>query len=455
MTPQILPLGLINLGTILKNNGFEVNLIDFLAEKEPTLRNLSNVLKQDEFLLKFRKFNPDIVGITTYTENYLIALTIAQLVKNEDPNVTLCIGGPHVTFQVEECLSNNQFIDIVVRGETEHIITDLVKYISKHKELKEIDNIGWRENSIIKFSNSFTQPNLENVPAPDLNLIKGKYYSPNLLHVEFSRGCPFHCVFCSLAPFSSNKVRYFPIRRMLNCIEEFQAKYKEYHFFVTDPTFMINPKLIEQFLLELKRSNLQLPEWNFQTRVDLINKDLLIKLKGANADQVTLGIEDIHDNVLKMIRKTQSFDQLERGIKTLKELGFSAHSNFIIGLPSQTRKQALENISYADKLDRFNFSVIRPFPGTPIFNQPEDFGLKILTKQWDLYTTYEFVMDSVTFPLAEQIEVRELAVRHQMEVYRARDLFNIWELAESNRLFNDGFDKWYEEWKENHYSGWS
>ena len=121
MTAQMLPLGLINLGTILKNNGIDVKIVDFLAEKDENsiaeFQFLPKVLTPEEFLQKFKKYDPDIVGITSYTENYHIALKVAQMCKRENPNIRIMLGGPHVTFQVKECLENNPFIDLIALGE--------------------------------------------------------------------------------------------------------------------------------------------------------------------------------------------------------------------------------------------------------------------------------------------------------------------------------------------------
>jgi anaerobic magnesium-protoporphyrin IX monomethyl ester cyclase len=455
MTPPVIPLGLINLGTILLDHGCDVKLLDCMAEKENELRYLPDVLSPKELLRDVKKFAPDIIGITSCTENYPIALAIAQLCKKEDTNVKILLGGSHVSFQARECLTNHAFIDAVAIGETEHVIIDIIEGLSGKRALENIPNLAYRANQAIKAEDSMTVPMLKTISAPNLDLIKHKHYPSYLCHVEFSRGCPYKCNFCSVNPFSNNQVRYFPISRIMECLSSYAEFFKDFHFFVTDPTFLLNHKQILRFVEELKAAKFQLPLWDFQTRVDLLSREILGVLKKINAYEITLGIEDIHDSVLQIIGKDQTISQVERAIKLIGELGLKSHSNFIIGLPTQTKDQALETITYASKLDRFNFSTIKPFPGTPLFTKPKAFGMAILTKNWEKYNSFEIVMDSHAFPIHNQEQVREHALRHYAQVHIERDLFDIYAYAEYKYLLNFGFDPWYARWKKEHWSGWN
>ena len=210
-----------------------------------------------------------------------------------------------------------------------------------------------------------------------------------------------------------------------------------------------------QFLAEFQKISTELPKWNFQTRADLIRKDLLKDLKKANAYQITLGIEDIHNSVLQAANKRITLDQIEKAVKIIKDLEFLLHSNFIIGLPTQTKSQALETIRYAEKIDRFNFSLLKPFPGAAIFSDPEKFGLKILSTQWENYTPYEIVMASKTFDHEAQKEIRELAVKHYVKFQIERGFFDLVSKREYRKVLDMGFEAWFDQWKENHSTGWS
>ncbi|MFX1297789.1 MAG: B12-binding domain-containing radical SAM protein [Promethearchaeota archaeon] len=452
---QILPLGLLNLGTILRKHGFEIEIVDITAEKPYDSRFTSDSLTPKEFLQKFKKSNPDIVGLTSVTENYPIAMKIARMCKKENNDLKIMFGGIHATFQATECLNNNPFIDIVALGEAEHIIIDIVKGLMGKIELKEVNNIIFKENGLIKYSQIHLVNDLNKIPLPDLEFIKDKFYPSYSLQVEFSRGCPFQCAFCSLSPFIEKKVRYFPTKHVVDLLEAYQDLFNNFSFSINDPLFLLNYKKVELFLNEVQNRKMELKNWGFQTRVDTINRAILRKLKKFDANLISLGIEDIHNSVLQKIGKQQNFNQIKNAVKVLKDLNFTVRSNFIIGLPFQTKEQMLENIDYANQLDLFHFPCLAPFPGSPLFSTPEKFGLTILSKDWELYTFREIVTDSMVFPIAQQKEIREIAWHKMAQLYLGKDSTFYHQRKELQHLLEIGFETWNEEWKQENLTGWN
>ncbi|MFX1298350.1 MAG: B12-binding domain-containing radical SAM protein [Promethearchaeota archaeon] len=451
---QTIPLGLLNLGTILKNHGFEIKIFDLPAENPYGYNFLSKPPRPHKFLQQFKKFDPDIIGITSVTENYPIAMKIAQMCKKENENIKIIFGGPHVTFQAEECLNDDSLIDIIAIGETEHVIIDIIKGLAGKLELNKIDNIIFKKNGYIK-KNRVSVPDLDNVPPPDFEIIKNKHYLSFAQQIEFSRGCPYQCAFCCLFPISKNRVRYFPAKRVVDTLVAYQQLFKNFSFTFADPTFLLNPKKVRLFLDELKNRKMILNEWNFKTRIDTINRSILRELKKYNVYAIFLGIEDIHNSVLQTINKKQTFSQIKNALKIINNLNFTSHSNFVIGLPSQTRKHMLENISYANNVDHFVFLCLTPMPGSRIFTTPENFGLKILSKNWSLYNFREILTDSISFPAEQQKEMRDLAWNHMAEAYLQKESTAFFDRKEYEHLLEIGFESWYDEWKNRHLSGWN
>jgi len=453
-TPAVMPSALLNLGTILKISGYSVKIIDLNAEKQYEADFLPNPLNAQEFIQKVKKFNPEIVGISSFTENYKIAMTIAQMVKNENENVKVMYGGFHATFQANECLKNNPSIDLVVLGESEHLIIEIIEGLAGKKDLDRIDNIAFRKNRIIKAKSELSVPNLSEIPLPDLSLLKDKFYPSFLLHLEYSRGCPFQCAFCAISPISKRKVRFFPIKRVLDQLESYSEYFDNFSCNISDATFLLHPKKVKMILEEVRNRKIELNEWTFQTRVDTVNREFLKEIKKHNVSSFSLGIEDIHDSVLQTIGKTQTFAQTQKAIKIMKELDFRTIGTFVIGLPSQTKQHMLENIEFSSKLDFVTFSSIVPFPGSLIFNSPEAFGLSIISKDWEQYDLRELVMDSITFPIEEQRIIRDLAWKQRAKIHLDKGLINYYEISEFQRLLEIGYDQWNREWKTKHASGW-
>jgi len=193
----------------------------------------------------------------------------------------------------------------------------------------------------------------------------------------------------------------------------------------------------------------------FETRVDSLKREILRDLRKINAWGMTIGIEDIHDQVLAAIGKTQTFDQIQKGLKVAKELDYRIISSFIIGLPSQTKEQMLENMKFSSNIDDFSFPCLAPYPGSPIFYSPEKYGLSILSRNYELYDGYELVTESKTFPLAAQKEVREIVNRHKATQYLKKDTTFFFDLKIYERVLEIGFEAWVKEWKKAHSSGWN
>jgi anaerobic magnesium-protoporphyrin IX monomethyl ester cyclase len=452
---QSLPLNLLNLGTILKQSGFEIKLIDLNAEKQYDRTFYPNVMTPTELVQQVKKFNPDIVGITSITENYPVAMTIARLCKDENENLQIMYGGIHATFQAFECLQDNPFIDLVVKGEAEHIIVDIINgFLGKH-DLKEIPNIVYRSKDTIKSSQVYTLPDLDNIPPPELSLIKGKFYPSFRIPFELSRGCPFQCAFCCLSTYSDRRIRYFPSKRAIDTLQAYQEHFENFGFFISDATFMFDYKRLRAFLDQVKAQKIELNSWTMGTRVNTIKQKILKELVNFNLSGVGLGIEDIHDSVLQAINKEQTFIQIKRALKTLKKLGLPVISNFIIGLPSQTRAHMLENIAFTENLDSWTCLYLVPLPGSKIGSEPEKYGLKILSKDYGSYSGEELVMDSTVFPAQEQKEMKDLACRRIAERSLKESSTFLDDRADYERLLEIGHEAWFREWKQKYSTGWT
>ena len=130
----IMPMGLLYLATVLEHNGYEIQILDLLVSR----------YSKEKIRSKIAEYKPEIVGVTSVTMNYPVASSILQYCKSVDKNIITVIGGPHVTFCPMETLNEAPWIDIVVRGEGEQIVLDIVS----GKKLEDIDGIAFRSDGI-------------------------------------------------------------------------------------------------------------------------------------------------------------------------------------------------------------------------------------------------------------------------------------------------------------------
>ena len=188
------PLGVTLLGTILKEKGHYIRLLD----------QASSGISFDDVLKWIKMIDPEVVGITTFTVGFLAAIKISEMVKKWNPNVKIVLGHYHPTLCAADIFKKySHIVDYCVRGENEYILSNLVDFLEKNPEREPTDILGisYRFNGKIKHNNDCpVNKNLDDLPFPDRSLLKMTYHQ-NLAGIElmnsklattfFTRGCPF------------------------------------------------------------------------------------------------------------------------------------------------------------------------------------------------------------------------------------------------------------------------
>ena len=183
--PQI-PMGLSYIAAVLEKAGIEVQIQDFLVQD----------YDKEVLARKIHDFKPELIGITSVTMNFPIASGILRDCREIDNNAVTVIGGPHVSFTVEETLNNSPWIDLIVIGEGEQTMLALA---SCKENIEAIDGLAYRQNGKVKR----TAPRkwieeLDELPVPARHLFPISKYLPTnpKSGMITGRGCPFNCIFC-------------------------------------------------------------------------------------------------------------------------------------------------------------------------------------------------------------------------------------------------------------------
>ncbi|MEM1674771.1 MAG: cobalamin-dependent protein [Candidatus Bathyarchaeia archaeon] len=198
------PLGLAYLASVLEKNGCEVKIIDALA-LGLSLSQVRGALNMDQ---------PDIIGITASTPMIYDAYNVARVAKEVCPNSTVVLGGPHPTFLPMETLKECPSADIVCIGEGEETMVELTEAIRRKADLSRVRGIAFRtsDGKIVKTEPRPLIKDLDSLPFPAWHLLPMDKYTvlgkkTVICHVMSSRGCPFHCIFCSSSRIFGRKHR--------------------------------------------------------------------------------------------------------------------------------------------------------------------------------------------------------------------------------------------------------
>lgn len=389
------PLGLAYLAATLRDNGHLVEIYDAdcnrdaddidysrLEDKYPDL--VKDINKPDHRVWKeargvIKEFNPDLVGITTMTTKVASAFKLASLCKDLDQDVIVVIGGPHATVKADETLRIHPDIDFVVRGEGEISFSDLVVVLEEGGALDQISGISYREDGeIVHTASGPWIEDLDAVPFPARDLLMGQetYTSEDMGLLMTSRGCPYHCTYCATSVWGQ-RVRYRSVENVITEMKLVEERYGTRQFTLKDDSFTINKKRVHRFCDRLIEEDLKV-SWDCNTRVNVIDEELLRKMKRAGCNGIKVGIESGSQRILDSVMEKQiTLDQVREAARLFRKVGIHWTGYFMMGVPGETAEEVRSTLSFMEEVqpDFVSFSVYEAFPGTRLFEVGVERGL--------------------------------------------------------------------------------
>jgi anaerobic magnesium-protoporphyrin IX monomethyl ester cyclase len=186
-----------------------------------------------------------------------------------------------------------------------------------------------------------------------------------------SRGCPFRCIFCSARSISGYKYRYRDPKKVIDEIDLLANKYGIRNITFHDDNFTFNKKRVEELCnLIIKKGLHRGIRFYCLTRSDSVNRGILEKMREAGFYGIYFGIETASNRLMKHIRKGETVEDNISAVKLAKEIGFRVRGAFILGFPTETRRETKQTIKLARNLplDFVSFSLATPFPGTELYD---------------------------------------------------------------------------------------
>jgi radical SAM superfamily enzyme YgiQ (UPF0313 family) len=404
-----LPFALLGLGylaAVLEKNQYEVDVIDCQALK----------LSFEDFRSELGKRKPNIVGLTSTTLTYNAALKLAKIAKEVLPDCLTFLGGPHVTFWDDKALEECPYLDVIVRREGEYTLLELVQKLAAGKSYRDVLGITYRKNG--KITRNPDRPYIEDLdslpfPARHLWPMERLRKYEDILYLAASRGCVFWCEFCTTVRMHGRKFR---MRSPKNIVDELEFLHKTYgvtNFTFCDDAFTVDPPRTEELCRLILERKLKI-RWNCGTRVDMLTRGLLVKMREAGCISVWFGVESGSQQILDAMEKGISIEQTERVFGWVRELGLKPVPNVILGFPGETKGSAWKTIKFVEKIspDEVGFyNIATPFPGTPMYDLVKKNGWLRVT-DFDQYDTATPIFETPWLSMKELKEIREEAFHH-------------------------------------------
>jgi anaerobic magnesium-protoporphyrin IX monomethyl ester cyclase len=413
-TTRHAPLGICYIASVLEQSGFEVSIVDMESS------DLSIQSTVDKITMR----QPDIVGLSCMTPQYPTMLKVAEKVKEHKKSILTVFGGPHAS-ALPHVIISNEYVDVCVRGEGEHVMLNLVRSLDEGRtDLGHIPGIVFKTQGLLKET---TPPerifNCDMVPLPARHLLNMNHYIFPFFDVKIpttnivaSRGCPYGCRFCYKAIFGN----VWRGRSPLNIVDEVRYLQREYDvegIYFMDDNFCVNKMWIKTLCKKLRESAKVL--WaSGGIRVDLVSQELLEEMKESGCRWIGIGVESGDPQILQEIRKGVTVDAIIKAFKMCHSLGIFAFGFFMIGHPQET----LESIAKTTQLikvinpDGAYISIYTPYPGTEIYYEA-------LRKGWlsDDFSWERLAYTHSNFTISQNFTISELkSLRDEMYLHVRR-----------------------------------
>lgn len=295
-----------------------------------------------------------------------------QKIKDKYSGLIL-VGGPST-------LINSAFLDygcdIVVHGEGETTIQQIVEYYNGARPIEDVKGISYKkDNKIIEAPPQELIANLDQLPFPDRSKVDIRSYYDYLLFgmripyatMITSRGCLNRCSYCTSCKIWGYRYRRRSANNVLLEIDEIVKRYNIKFISFQDDIFGITNDWIEEFCNKLIGKPYRI-RWMVIIHPFSIRKDterILRLMKKAGCGTLSFGIQSAHPEILKNVfRHPDEPNQLKRIIKIANKLGFVTAASYIFGLPGDTRETIQTTIDYSLNCgsllaNYYNLSVLR------------------------------------------------------------------------------------------------
>jgi anaerobic magnesium-protoporphyrin IX monomethyl ester cyclase len=369
------PLGVAYLAASLRQAGHDVHVLD------------CTFLDRRAALQHARALNPEVVGIYCMVSMVDECMWFARELRHHCR--LLVAGGPLPTCEPGPFL---EVFDVVVRGEGEATVRELLQLDSPPYDFKGIPGLVYRSAAgspgspdlVFTPERSFTR-DLDALPFPARDLLPNaayiqyaqKKYGYSITTVMSTRGCPFRCEFCSNVVFGGS----YRERSAGNVVDEIQSAlqlgYERISF--ADDVFTMKKERVVAVCREIRRRELSF-KWECLGRVDALDYPTAIEMKAAGCTRIFFGIESGSDEILVQMNKKITTEEAVRAVKAARRAGLQVGAFFILCYPGDTDETVLQTLRFATRLplDYIGLSMPYPLPGTALYERTRE----QITRQW-------------------------------------------------------------------------
>lgn len=390
------------------------------------------------------RIKPDLIGIKSYSRDSDLLYSICRLIKTLKRKCITVTGGPYANAMGKNLLKD-PCIDISVLHEGEITFVELINKLEKREPISDVKGIIYKKKGeIIETPPRPLIEKLDEIPFPAYDMTddpryNGRYHMsvdrdgkypdavqvrPKAMTIFTTRGCPYKCIYCH-----NIFGKKFRARSAEHVWEEMKLLYNDYgvhQFFIWDDIFNLDKKRVHKICDYIIKSGYDIKlAFPNGLRGDIMDKEMIFKLKEAGTFFITYAIETGSPRLQKMIKKYIDLEKLNEIITiTSKEAWIATQGFFMFGFPTETKEELYMTIDYAvdSDLDFCSMFIVNPFEGTELAEMAKKYAK-------EKYENYEFDYYNANYSLAE-VSIEELKKIHteaQVKFHSTERVERAWE----------------------------
>ncbi len=341
-----IPYGLLSLAANSLRAGHQAKVLNLSSYTWPSIETL------------LPRLHADVVGFSCWTANRRGVHLLAEAIKHRHPDTYIVVGGPHATPLARPILEKWREVDCVVLGEGEATFLDLLARLQQKLSLVDLPGALTRVDGHIHAGpRRAAVANLD-----DLASVHAVF--PTHI-VMTSRGCPWNCTFCGAENSWGRGFRSLSVERVLDAFESALQRLKVRIVLVKDDTFTANRKRVIEICRGIRRRNLRFL-WSCDTRVDVLDDELLREMRLAGCERLSLGVESGSPEILRAINKRITVEQIAKSAEAARRVGIRTRFYMMLGNRGETEATFHQSLAFLKvaKPNSYIFSCLSIYPGT-------------------------------------------------------------------------------------------
>ena len=372
-----IPLGFAYLFGNCLDEQFKFGLIDCVLD------HLSGT--DPEFINRVTSFSPSVLAVSGSSSNFSETQSILQAVKKLDRKIVTIVGGPHVTACGPQVIEQEN-IDFLFLGEAEIGFKQFLKSLSGQSttSFAEIQGLVYRDkDGACHFSEPARIENLDALSLPDYDAVNidryieaGSTYlstKERCAPIYCTRGCPYHCKFCSVPSISGRTLRRHSVPYLIDNIKYLYERKKIRGFNVVDDNFTFDIEFAKEFCRQVIASGFEEIEFNSPNgiRMQRGDSELWTLMKHAGWQTITVAPESGSQRVLQLMGKELDLSPVPGIIADMKKAGLLINGFFMSGYPGETEDDLRETEKFIKTcgFDNVYVASFQPMPGTQIYEE--------------------------------------------------------------------------------------